>query len=330
MKSLILSPNQVISTINENARTHDVLGLYDYLESCGLNPHFGTHLSNKYHRLGFRHVNELEIDFNEWDNIYIYNDIDSFFGGILKKQTLQQAKKISTYNGSLHFVFTDPALNKDIYKRLFQRGYISQDEYISIRDKDWTVIWPGVDMNINFFGKIKLIQHLDILSYANRYISYNNDILNFQSREFDLVYYGDLRRSRIKTFDRFFNSGDIKKLFIGLKSTYPNSEFTPKIKRDQLRSITNRAISTLTIGDPKHNNNIVTSRFYENSVYGCINFIDVEYDTKRRLYRNDLLREFCYVTNHEDIHNRLKNIDENIFYTILDLQKKEIYNNYGN
>ena len=321
---LILSPNQRINLNTDSTRTRDIKGIRDYFIEIGYDVDIASYgKSRSFYDHGV--INDCDTDYNLYDAIIVYNDTINFFGGQIKDHTVQQVVKLSKYKGDIFYVFTDPKLYKTIGQSLFNKKLITKDILDDYSNIQWNIIWPGVGDLPNFNGKIKQAIKVDILKYANRYLNNNRCDLDFDMREYDLVYYGDYRDTRIKTFDRFFNS-NIKKLMIGMSgSNYPNSNYSKKVKQSDLPNVVCHAKSSLTCGDKSHNNNITTSRFYENNLYGVVNFIDLEYDLDRKLYKSEFLKDFLYVSSSKDLEDRLSRLDKDLFLKIISLQDKEIF-----
>ena len=82
--------------------------------------------------------------------------------------------------------------------------------------------------------------------------------------------------------------------------------------------------SSLVIGDKYHENTWLTSRFYENIIYGLINFIDIEFDINKKIYQSELLKKYLYVKGSDDLVHKLNKIKNNpdLYKKIIEEQSK--------
>lgn len=323
-RGLIISQTQRINFNQDSFRMRDIKGIRDYFISNGYSIDCASYAKSwDFNQISV--LNDLDIDYNDYDSIILYNDTNNFFGGEIKAHTIPQIIKLTQYTGNLFYVFTDPKLYKTCIHKIYNKGLLSKDIIYKYMNLEWTVIWPGTDMNVPFWGKIKEILYVDIFKYINRYLNHDRIEVNYNERQYDLCYYGDYRDTRRKVFDKYFNN-DINKLMVGMSgSKYNNAQYIKKCPQSDLPSWVSKSKASITIGDKSHNNNIITSRFIENNIYGIINFVDYEFDTNKRLYTDPILREFNYVKNSEELIFKVNSITEDLFYEIVGLQDKEYY-----
>ena len=98
------------------------------------------------------------------------------------------------------------------------------------------------------------------------------------------------------------------------KMSFDRTEQIAKVNHQSLLTYINKAKYNLCISDKGHGNNWITYRFLEGIVCNTINFIDLKYDD-RTLYKNELLKELCYVTSIADIYKSIEYIE---YYDLYD------------
>jgi hypothetical protein len=128
---------------------------------------------------------------------------------------------------------------------------------------------------------------------------------------------------------RLYLNNGLKKRVIGFdenKLLLQNTQYVPYAAPDPLASLVQQAVGSIVIGDPSHNNNIITARFYENILFDVCSFIDLEYDPERKLYKDDYLKKFMYVADGHELAKKISLIkrDEQLFKAILIKQKNEL------
>lgn len=294
----------------------------------------------------------------EYDDIYIYNSTANFIGGAIQSHTVRQIKEISRHKGRLFYVQTDPQLHLVnlafiIYnaveggrKLTFPNEQrLSKEDVERFSQQKWTVLYNGRNYEKYtpfYHRKVStrdrcLIIGFEYVDYFEKlYASLSLNLPNSRSisdREFDLVYYGNWRPERAKTFKKYFLDNGLKNYFIGIKDTQlPNApfldvEFCDYIDHSLLGNEVNRAIASVVIGDPTHGETQVkTARFFENIKSKVVSFIDLQYDPQRTLYRNNLLRDHLYVNDGLQVAQKLQKIKqrEGMFERILELQLQEL------
>lgn len=289
---------------------------------------------------------------HEYDHVFLHNDTDNFFGGTIAKHTIKQIKELCTFSGPVFYLYTDPNLHllnlaRIILKRQ-QKGTktvfktderLTEEEAIRFANISWRVIWCGSDFNSY---RTSVYQHLKPELRCNIHQHKNTNFFGFlfkkrrvelpdlplTARQFDLVYYGNWRPKRAIKINRYFNN-TLRKRILGFdqtKVTIRNAEFHNYVEPERLAGMVQQAIASVVIGDPSHNNNITTARFYENILFDVCSFIDLEYDPNRKLYKSEFLKGFMYVSNGQELVRKVEQIrnDEGLFKKILSCQKEEL------
>lgn len=293
-----------------------------------------------------------ETDINDYDHIFVHNDTVNFIGGSLFKHTIKQIKEVCRFKGTVHYLYTDPNLHlRNIAKVIFDRQTrgtktdfktdlrISLDDVSQFANKEWKVIWCGKDFKSYYNStysrvnkeqqcRIGRVLETDFFRYlfSQRKIELQWSPLN--QRMYDLVYFGNWRDERASKLS-FYLSNNLQKRVIGFddkKLNVPNTHYSEYVAPEKLAGLVNQAIASIVVGDPDHNNNITTARFFENILFEVCSFIDMDYDPHKRLYKSDFLKDFMYVKNGADLVSKLTLVrnDEQLFNRIINEQKTEI------
>ena len=160
---------------------------------------------------------------------------------------------------------------------------------------------------------------------------YNNTVETKQDIEieYDICYYGDnrgtYRNNKVKSY---FNTDKIKSLLIGVDLEMFNNTFLKKVKHTELPNLVMKSHSSLVVGDAEHENAFITMRFYENIIFKVVSFIDINYDKNKELFKNQILKDFNYITSKEDLITKLDKIknDPEFKKQIILLQIEELLN----
>lgn len=149
-----------------------------------------------------------------------------------------------------------------------------------------------------------LYTHLEKLALYNSHIQDNKN----DNRNIDLIFIGH-ERDRLKKFLEYVNHPQVT--WFG-KSDY--LKINNKISKKQLPEIlSNSKTSIVFSGDIQNQNGFVSQRYFENCLYGVINFVDADYD-------KDGL-----IISHND-WRRVRNFDELRFKSKVVCQDTGIFN----
>lgn len=293
-----------------------------------------------------------------YDDIYVYNSTANFIGGTVQSHTIKQLKEISLHMGRLFYIQTDPQLHlvnlATVIYDAVQRGRsltfandlrLSYEDVARIKLLSWTVLYNGKNSEnyLRFYTK-KIssnhrctISNFEYVDYFEKLYATVPMLLSedrpLRSREYDLVYYGNWRPERAKAFKKYFVNNGLKNYLIGVKPNHlkdivmHDTNFNDYVNHSLLGNEINRAIASVVIGDPTHGDTEVkTARFFENIKCRVVSFIDVQYDPKRVLYKNELLKSHLYVKDGRELAQKLNKIKERngLFERIIDLQLNEL------
>lgn len=290
--------------------------------------------------------NVEEYENKNYDCLIIINGTPNFFGGLEDKTILETYKIIQNFEGKIFYFLCDPLL---IFKQVWS----------TIKNKEWSKNYSEKELTItkeityvcqsyNIEKLQKIINKNDIpiknivhfpfekfplLVCEDNFI--NKDIL-----EYDLSYGGTFRSGRREDDIIKFYFGYDKKIKVELFGNIKEKQF----KKDKIKELNcpvfnppvnyleynkkmSKTLSTIIIGDKiyKELDNIA-QRTYEAIKNGNIIFIDESYDKNKRIFSNNILRNFSYVNDREDVIKRLFLLKEKPDYInkIIDLQKTTI------
>lgn len=294
----------------------------------------------------------------DYEHIYVYNSTANFIGGSIQPHTVKQLKEIASHKGRLFYIQTDPQLHLvDLATVIFdalQKGRkltfandlrLTSADVEKIKQQSWTVLYNGknTDNYLNFYlkkiatnhrCKISGFEYVDFFErlYATVPMELSED-RPLDKRDYDLVYYGNWRPERAKAFKKYFVNNGLRNYLLGIKPSHlkdivvHDTVFNDYVNHSLLGNEINKAIASVVIGDPTHGDSEVkTARFFENIKCRVVSFIDVQYDPKRVLYRNELLKSHLYVKDGKELAQKLHKIKERkgLFERIIDLQLNEL------
>ena len=148
---------------------------------------------------------------------------------------------------------------------------------------------------------------------------------------YDLVYFGNQRASyRNKILETFYNTPDLKKLWIGYDPKLENTDTMDYVAHDELfKTMGQKCLATLVVGDIRHNNNIATPRFYEAMLLDIVAFIYIDFDKDKQYIKNEFLRNFIYVSSPTEFQDKVRQIknDTELYRKIVQLERDEVLNN---
>lgn len=97
----------------------------------------------------------------------------------------------------------------------------------------------------------------------------------------------------------------------------PFPQFEGPVSNDQFVGKLRTSLATVIIVDKWSEGHWTPLRFYESLIAGCIPFIDILADPKKRLFKNPELQDFLYVTKRAELAERITKLREESFLTKL-------------
>lgn len=362
----IISYIKRISLESKNVFSVDLYYLREYLLNVlhAKNVDFISKKTRKEVDLSY-YKNLIDTNLNEYDELYIYSGNFNIMGGRFPCETLPLIYKLNKYTGKLYYVLADPKFaNVDpginIKHRIkngklkTEKGYVDVD----IKELDYfsnyifpkvNIAFTGVDYELYYNNYILNGKNNNQLKYINNniswfyldlfgYYSVNEKLpeklrnFDYETKIYDCVYFGNNRAtSRNKIIKDFYNTDKIKTLIIGYNIDFINNDCMEYIKHDDLfNEISKYCYSTLVVGDDLHNNNIITTRFYESMLLDVVAFIYIKYDEEKKYVDNEFLKDFIYVSTPEEMYEKINLIknDKLLYNKIVELERKEILSKY--
>jgi len=102
------------------------------------------------------------------------------------------------------------------------------------------------------------------------------------------------------------------------------------VAHDELfKTMGQKCLATLVVGDIRHNNNIATPRFYEAMLLDIVAFIYIDFDKDKQYIKNEFLRNFIYVSSPTEFQDKVRQIknDPELYRKIVQLERDEVLNN---
>ena len=340
-----MSPLVRINISGDNVRSIEAIYLKKYLERTRSVEAY--YVSKKSKETDERYIDIFSIDsLNNFDMVIIHNFNTNLFGGVAPAMAIKYCELLSTFNGRVFYYITDPKLKysniaAEFLKRKsikFEKG--SNEENIEIlRDCAESfkflelrigAIYTGYNYSPIYGLEFSPVKKVNIFEYAATDIIQKYEIKDSETKEWDCCYYGDNRGTyRNNRLKNYLDNDAIKSMTIGLDTNLQNNTHFDKVKHSKLGEMVNRSLSSLVIGDEEHENQLTTFRFYENIIFNTVSFIDIRYDKEKNLFKSQELKDFNYITSYMELADKIQQLktDNNFRKHILELQKKDIFNN---
>lgn len=337
-KVAIISPIARVNIDLKSIRSLEVKFLKERLEKESDIEFY--YVSKKIKETDPNYINIFDLDsLNQFDEIYIHNYNTNFFGGLVGKLTVKYLQLIANYKGIVYYYITDPKLKyANLFDILMARTNLKYETPISKEELlELSLKYKEVENNIDacFSGynyqpiyghNFKYIKYVKIFDKLidMEYKENNNDI----NKIYDICYYGDNRGTyRNNKIKKYFNTDKLNTLLIGCKlEGLKNNIIHDKVPQYELSNVVNTSYAAIVIGDKEHENSFITARFYENIKFGVVSFIDIDYDNNKLLYKDQFLKDFCYITSQDDLISKIEMIksDKLLYNKIIEKQNKEL------
>lgn len=288
---------------------------------------------------------DLEKDYSsilECDSLICWCGYIDFWGGSESEYIMNQYKIMNKFKGKIIYILTDPVVKPEqLWSKIHKRpwGHKYKEEEIYVSRKDITIL--SQLPNIEFIKEeIKDFPYSEIV-YSPLWLLpalFNKPKRPNPEPEFDLIY-GSLnnRKKRHPKIKKWFFNGIKTGIFgrdlLSDKDFIKNlpdhdTEYLAKLKfGQQVINFANFAgKATVVIGDPSYEKGgLIPNRFVESVVANVVAFIDIDLDPNKQLIKNPELNEFLYVSEHQELQEKLKRLEDFEFRKhILKLQQDEI------
>jgi len=251
---------------------------------------------------------------NKLDLVLLFNGPIQFYGGKEDPGIIKQWQLINSYIGPVWYVFTD---SRYPFMQLWELMLLKEWHKKYDRDTIWVerddirYIYQGQNAreNIECFP-------IDWAIMLNPPESIETPIVD---RRYDLIYGGSNRDAKRKNkFHHYYLNENFFTLVFGSVKfedkfgvVPPNVTKIGQVPHSQFIKKMSEGKSTIIIGDKFYQSQWYTLRMYESILAGCLTFIDRDFDTDRKFYKDDeTLKELMYVTDYQDYRNKMDKIKE--------------------
>lgn len=284
----------------------------------------------------------ININNRDYDALVILNGNVNYFGGVDDPSQTLNYWIINNFKGKVFYVMCDcNLLLKQIWpsieKKKWSSNYKKEDIYISRED----IVYLS---QARFVHKVKekankSIKIKDVIYFPfEKFPLLTMDDYPFnENTSYDLLYGGTFRGGRreddmIKYYFGYNNEYKIEMFgkidisnFTSTKIdglNYP--QFGQSVSYDKFGNKMSEANATVIIGDPLYKSwGDLAQRIYESIRIGNVVLIDSAYDFQKKVFTDDELKMFCYVSSRDDVIDRLEKIkDKNLRKHIVFLQRE--------
>ena len=167
-----------------------------------------------------------------------------------------------------------------------------------------------------------------MFKFIKRYLLILNNIILYMIK-LKFVLLGDMAVGKTSFMIQFNNNKFYNYLDSTIGAAFSTKVIKKKVEHFLLEKHVQKSKFSIVIGDEAHIDNIKTFRFFENPEMKTLSLIHSSYDPSMKLILNKTLREFCYFTTIEDIHEILNKLHTVPYHTLIELQDKEIKRHFN-
>lgn len=265
------------------------------------------------------------------DVLVVLNGNVNYFGGQDDPSQTINYKVINNFKGKVFYILCDINLVlkqiwKSVEKKEWASNYkkedieITRDDivYISQPRNTKMVLEKARAQGVNIkdavhfpFEKFPLVTMKNALPYnyaPSKDLLYGGTFRNGK-REDDMIkfYFGYSDDVKVEMFGKIEEKNFNKKKV----GTLRLPEFGGAVSYNEFPRKMNDAKATVIIGDKEYKKaDDLAQRIYEGILSRNIVFIDETYDFNKRVFKDEELRKFCYVSSRRKVEERLKNLSE--------------------
>lgn len=286
-----------------------------------------------------------DINNKNYNALIVLNGNVNYFGGVDSPPQTLNYYIINNFKGKVFYILCDCNL---ILKQVWK----------SIENKNWANNYKKDDINITRNDIIYISQPRDIIKLKNKLSKLDiiiDDIIHYPFEKFPLVtseylqinpeykydisYGGTFRGGKrekdmikfyfdypedikVEMFGKITESNFNKKLIENLRLP----DFNKAVPYNEFNSKMSDSLATIIIGDPLYKQlDDLAQRIYESILVGNIVFIDSSYDYNKRVFKNEELIKFNYVSNKEEVIDRIRLLkeDKDLRNHIIELQRQD-------
>lgn len=337
-----------ISSTGTSGGTGETLSIIKILTSAGIEVDAYTKVLEKDEKSDEFNIFNIEDYYNtindfKYDALLVLNGNVNYFGGVDDPSQTLNYHIINHFNGKVFYVMCDcNLLLKQIWpaieKKKWAKNYNKEDIYISRND----IVYLS---QARFVHKVKdkarkLVPIKDVVYFPfEKFPMLTMDSYPFnEDTTYDLLYGGTFRGGRREDdmIKYYFGYDDKYKVEMFGKIDLANfnekkieglrpPEFGQSVTYDKFGSKMAEANATVIIGDPIYKSwGDLAQRIYESVIIGNVVLLDSAYDFQKKVFINDELRQFCYVSCVKEVEERLEKLKDKEFRKhIVDLQRED-------
>ena len=286
-----------------------------------------------------------DINNKNYNALIVLNGNVNYFGGVDSPPQTLNYYIINNFKGKVFYILCDCNL---ILKQVWK----------SIENKNWANNYKKDDINITRNDIIYISQPRDIIKLKNKLSKLDiiiDDIIHYPFEKFPLVtseylqinpeykydisyggtfrggkrekdmikfYFGYPEDIKVEMFGKITESNFNKKLIENLRLP----DFNKAVPYNEFNNKMSDSLATIIIGDPLYKQlDDLAQRIYESILVGNIVFIDSSYDYNKRVFKNEELIKFNYVSNKEEVIDRIRLLkeDKDLRNHIIELQRQD-------
>jgi hypothetical protein len=272
-----------------------------------------------------------EVKSEDYDCLLVLNGNANYFGGQDSPSDTKIYEVINNFKGKVFYILCDPNLTltqvwPSIEKKEWKDTYTKEDVLIQ-RDDIIYICQPKDVVKYKEHVKKSKIQIKDVIHFPFEkfpLVTMKKDFLNPEECSWDIIYGGTFRSGRREEDMIKFYFGypeDIKVNMFGKieeKHFKKNKQglnmpmFGKAIPYENFNQEMKSGLSTVIIGDALYKQvDDLAQRTYESILCGNVTFIDDSYDKSKRVFTNETLRKFCYVSSRDDVIKKIRFLREN-------------------
>jgi len=270
-------------------------------------------------------LDNKEIDFYSYDTLLVFNGSINFFGGKEDKSKIYTYKVMNKFKGKILYLCVDMyTLLNQVWGNVASKKWNTYEKLdLNIVRNDIIPVLQGYDTKeaTKFFNKVNVKEgiHYPLMKL------YLHDDRKFEENtskefEYDLSYGGTFRNHRREEDLIKYYFGYPEDINVEIFGTIKLKKFNPKKITDLSLPDFNKPVKNLKFLDKMRNSMCTviitdkrykdvyfhTARIYEAIYIGNVLFIDKAVDPNYKIFSNETLKNFCYVSNRDDVIERIK------------------------
>jgi len=277
------------------------------LEESGCEVELVGKKTRKYYGMS-EYTHYTDVDWNNYDCVFLQLSWPIFYGGLPQFQSVDLTKTLASYTGPFYQFVTDPLIKPSNPAHCLWKNFqILKDCIEPWEDimKRSMYLFHGTDIKKFLKYEPKNWEHLDFTSYIFQ------NLIKDKSRpavekKWDVIYYGDQRKADRTNYIKHYMPNNDSCLMVGnlkVEKHYPNFNGTVMKKTPQweLMSLVDQSKVCLVIGDREHHDNVKTFRVYEALGSQALAAIQIEFDSRRKIIQDPVLRDLLYVNSASEV-----------------------------